>query len=125
MTICKIYDFEYVTYARTQFVKAWKGWTGLPFWLKASSSEATTCITQIQWVWAIRNQWLWALLFPPMLCLGRERLKQCKSTQDSLAQWAFDGAWIGWLDEVGEVFLVEIVGLAVWKNREVKNASGI
>ena len=60
-----------------------------------------------------------------MFCLGRERLKQFKSTQDSLAQWAFDGAWIGWLDEVGEVFLVEIVGLAVRKNREVKNASSI
>ena len=45
---------------------------GLQFWLQASSSETATCSIPVSWVWAIRNQWLWAMLTLSML--GRREI---------------------------------------------------
>ena len=45
----------------------------------------TTCNTSIFWAWVIRNQWFWALLSLFIFCGRRERLKQYRSSQESLA----------------------------------------
>ena len=57
---------------------------GFPFWLQASSSEITTC----------------RLLPEPCKSLSvfwerRQKLKQCQFSQDYLAHWSLDAAWIG------------------------------
>ena len=51
----------------------WGGVDGLALWSLVSSSEAATSVMPIFWVWAIRNQWLWAHLSPSMLRESRER----------------------------------------------------
>ena len=68
---------------------------GLPFQMQAYWSEKTTCNTRIFWVWAIRNQWLRALLSLSLLWGRRERLKQYQSSKDFLAPWSLGAAWIG------------------------------
>ena len=42
----------------------------------------------------IRGQWLWALLSLSILWGRKEILKQCESTQDSLAHWSLDTTWM-------------------------------
>ena len=71
------------------------GLDDLPFWWQGSSSDTTSYNTSVFWDWVIRNQWLWALLFLSILWGKKERLKQCQSSQDSLAQWSLDTAYIG------------------------------
>ena len=73
------------------------GLDGLPFQMQAYWSEKTTCNTPVFWGWAIRNQWLRALLSLSLLWGRRERLKQYQSSQESLASspWSLGAAWIG------------------------------
>ena len=76
-------------------LRIWEGgWDGLPFQLQTFSSETTTCNTPILWDWAIRNKLLWALFTLSILWGRRERLKHGYSSQDSIATWPLDGAWI-------------------------------
>ena len=71
------------------------GLDGLPFQMQAYWPEKTTCNTPILWAWAIRNQWLRALLSLFLLWGRWERLKQYQSSQEPLASWSLGAAWIG------------------------------
>ena len=62
---------------------------------KYQSSGTASCNISICWVWVIMNQWLWALLSLSMLKGGRQKSKQCQSSQDSFAHLALDAALIG------------------------------
>ena len=80
----------------------WGGVDGLPFWSLVSSSEATASDMPIFWVWAMRNQWLWAHLSPSMLRESRERSIKHHSSQKFLTQWFPDAALIGRMEEKGD-----------------------
>ena len=80
----------------------WSGVDGLPFWLLVLSSEAATSDMPILWVWAMRNQWLWAHLSPSMLQESRERSIKHQSSQNSLTHWVPDAALIGRMAEKGD-----------------------
>ena len=45
----------------------------------------------------------------------RERLKQCESTQESLAHWFLDTTLMAWMAEVGKILLMHTVGMAATK----------
>ena len=47
-------------------------------------------VHQFFWAWVI-SPWLWALLSLSI----REMFKKCQFSQDSLAFWSLDAAWIG------------------------------
>ena len=80
----------------------WGGVDSLPFWSLVSSSEATTSDMPIFWVWAMRNQWLWAHLSPSMLWESRKRSIKCQSSPNFLTDWVPDAALIGRMAEKGD-----------------------
>ena len=65
----------------------------------------------------IRGQWLRVLLSLSILWgrRERERLKQCESTQESLAHWFLDTTLMAWMAEVGKILLMHTVGMAATK----------
>ena len=78
----------------------WAGVDILPFWSLVSSSETATSDMPIFWVWAKRNQWLWAHLYPSMLWESRERSIKHQSSWNSLTHslgpWRSLNWWNGW-----------------------------
>ena len=96
----------------------------LPFPLQVSSSGTTTYNTQIFWAWAIRNQWLWAVLSLSIVWERRERLKQCQSPQDSLAPCSLSAAWLNWLDWLNNWLNAEIKKMRMYKVAEEGSVSG-
>ena len=47
---------------------------------------------------------MWALLSLPIIWGRRHKVKQCHSSQDFLAHWSLDAAWIGLMAEVEKIF---------------------
>ena len=80
----------------------WGGVNGLSFWSLESSSEASTSDMLIFWVWAMRNQWLWAHLSPSMLRESRERSVKRQSSWNSLIHWVPDAFLVGRMAEKGD-----------------------
>ena len=63
-----------------------------------------------------------SLLFLSILWVKRGRSKKCqssKNSQNSLAYWSLEAAWIGWMTEVVKILMIGIAGMDVRKNREM------
>ena len=61
-------------------LRAWMRWSGwFPILITTSSLKTSTFSIPFFKVWAIRNQWLGELLFPPKLLRSRDRSKQRQS----------------------------------------------
>ena len=84
----------------------WSEVDGLPFRSLVSSSEAATRDMPFFWVWAKRNQQLWALLYPSILWESREGSIKHQSSQNSLTHWVPDAALIGVLAEKGDGIVI-------------------
>ena len=77
------------------------GVDGLPFWSLVSSSEASTSDMPIFWVWAKRNQRLWALRVQESR-ESRERSIKHQPSRNSLTHWVPDAALISGMTEKGD-----------------------
>ena len=68
-----------------------------------------------------------SLLFLSILWVKRGRSKKCqssKNSQNSLAYWSLEAAWIGWMTEVVKILMIGIAGMDVRKNREMTSYRG-
>ena len=83
----------------------WGGVDGLPFLSLVSTSEVAISNMPIFWVWAMRNQWLWAHLSLYMLQERGERSAECQSSRNSLTHLVPDAALIGRMAERGDIIV--------------------